>query len=238
MSWAIPDILMKNKEHHHNHIPWTIRDVWLGVGFSGLWLVISLAVWFILRHSGLNINAGLFIASAESALLGPVWWLTIRKYKAGWKSLGFREFRWGMVGLGCGLMILSSIFNLIYSRFLAVFNLRPQVDLVPVFEELSSPWWLLAAGVVIAPMTEEIFFRGFLFGGLWKKYHWQKAAVINSALFALMHLQATAMLPIFILGYIFSYLYYRSSSIWPGILMHVATNALGLGAAYMAAKAG
>jgi len=229
---------MQNKEHHHDSIPWTVRDIWLGVGFLGLWLVISFAVWLLLRFSGLNMNAGLFIALAELALLGPVWWLTIRKYKVSWETLGLRGFKWGVIGLGCGLMVLSFIFNLIYGRFLAIFNLRAQVDLIPIFAKLSSPWWLLVAGVVIAPVVEEVFFRGFLFAGLRKNYSWQKAAVISSALFALIHVQATAMIPIFILGYIFAYLYYRSNSIWPGILMHVTTNALGLGAAYMTAKTG
>jgi len=229
---------MHNEAHHHDYIPWTIRDVWLGVGLLGLWLVISLAVWLLLRFSGLNMNAGLFIALAELALLGPVWWLTIRKYKVSWETLGLRGFKWGVIGLGCGLMVLSLIFNIIYGRFLAIFNLRAQVDLVPIFAKLSSPWWLLVAGVAIAPVVEEVFFRGFLFAGLWKKYSWQKAAIISSALFALIHIQATVMIPIFIMGYIFSYLYYRSNSIWPGILMHVTTNALGLGAAYMAAKTG
>jgi hypothetical protein len=42
--------------------------------------------------------------------------------------------------------------------------------------------------------------------------------------------------PIFILGYIFAYLYRRSGSIWPAVVMHVATNALGLGAAYLLSR--
>ena len=84
---------MHNETYHHDFIPWTARDVWLGVSFLGLWLVISLAIWLLLRFSGLNINAGLFIALAEFALLGPVWWLTIRKYKISWETLGLRGFK-------------------------------------------------------------------------------------------------------------------------------------------------
>jgi membrane protease YdiL (CAAX protease family) len=41
-----------------------------------------------------------------------------------------------------------------------------------------------------------------------------------------------AIIPIFVLGLIFAYLYHRSGSVWPAILMHVLTNALGLIAAY------
>lgn len=228
---------MQNGELRNDPIPWSIRDVWLGVGFLGLWLVTVIVVSLLIRFSVLAVNVGLFIGVAELVLLGPVWWLTVRKYRVSWEALGLRRFRGRMIGLGCGLMLLSFAFNLVYSAFLAIFNLQAQVDLVPLFAELSSPWWLLVAGVVIAPMVEEVFFRGFLFAGLRKKYDWRKAALISSALFALLHLQPTAMIPIFILGYIFAYLYYRSNSIWPAVLMHVSTNALGLGVAYILAKA-
>jgi membrane protease YdiL (CAAX protease family) len=128
------------------------------------------------------------------------------------------------------------LFNATYSAFLAVFGLRMQVDLVPVFAELSSPWWLLLAGIVVAPVVEELFFRGFVFAGLAQRYSWRKAALISSALFALVHLQPLAIPPIFILGYIFAYLYQRCGSIWPAVLMHVSTNALGLGAAYLLSR--
>jgi membrane protease YdiL (CAAX protease family) len=227
---------MQTEEFHTSFVPWTVRDVWWGVAFLGLWLVLFMAVSLLVRFSGLDVNVGVIIGLAELALLVPVWWLTVRKYGVEWAALGLREFKGAMLGLGCGLMILSFAFNLVYSFFLALFNLRAQVDLVPIFTELSSPWWLLVAGVVVAPVVEEVFFRGFVFAGLCRRYNWQKAALISSALFAVIHLQPLSVIPIFILGYIFAYLYHRSNSIWPAILMHVSTNALGLGAAYMLAN--
>ena len=227
---------MQTEEFHPSFVPWTVRDVWWGVAFLGLWLVLFMAVSLLVRFSGLDVNVGVLIGLAELALLVPVWWLTVRKYGVEWAALGLQEFKGAMLGLGCGLMLLSFAFNLAYSFFLALFNLRAQVDLVPIFTELSSPWWLLVAGVVVAPVVEEVFFRGFVFAGLCRRYNWQKAALISSALFAVIHLQPLSVLPIFILGYIFAYLYHRSNSIWPAILMHVSTNALGLGAAYMLAN--
>ena len=227
---------METERIRPDPVPWTTRDVWLGVVFLALWLVILLTSVFWLPSLTLELDPGLLVSLAELALLVPVWWFALRKYRVGWQALGLRGFQGAMIGLGCGLMVLSFMFNFAYSTFLALLNLRIQADLTPVFAELSSPWWLLAGGVVVAPVVEEIFFRGFVFAGLCRRYEWQKAAVISSALFALIHLQLTAVIPIFILGYIFAYLYYQSDSIWPAILMHVATNALGLGMAYLAAN--
>lgn len=215
-----------------NIVPWTAHDVWLGVIALVLWLVTSVVASVMLGLLSLDVDVGLMVSLAELLLLVPVWWLTVRKYKVGWGALGLRSFKGAMLGLGCGLMILSSTFNLFYSLFLALFDLRMQVDLVPIFAELDSPWWLLAGGVIVAPVVEEVFFRGFVFAGLRQRYGWKKAALISSALFAVIHVTPTALIPVFILGCIFAYLYHRSNSIWPAVLMHVSTNALALGLAY------
>ncbi len=227
---------MQIEQSQPHSVPWTTRDVWLGLAALVLWLVISVVASVVVSLLSLDVDVGLMVSLAELLLLVPVWWFTVRKYKVGWKALGLRSFRGRMVGLGCGLMILSSIFNLFYSLFLALFGLQAQVDLAPIFAELSSPWWLLAGGVIIAPVVEEVFFRGFVFAGLRQRYDWKKAALISSALFAVIHVTPTTMIPIFILGLIFAYLYHRSDSIWPAILMHVSTNALALGLAYVLAN--
>jgi membrane protease YdiL (CAAX protease family) len=217
-------------------IPWTIRDTWLGVAALGPWLVFSVVISLLLATLDLEVNPGVLVGLAELFLLIPVWWFAVRKYRAGWDSVGLRSFQGQALGQGCGLMILSAIFNMIYATFLAWFDLDVQADLVPLFDELSSPLWMLLAGVIVAPVVEEVFFRGFVFAGLRKRYDWRKAATISSALFAVVHFQLTAFLPIFFLGYIFAFLYHRSNSIWPAILMHISTNALAMGTAYLLAN--
>ena len=182
---------MENEQIRPDPVPWTTRDVWLGVMFLALWLVMLLTSVFWLSSLTLELDPGLLVSLAELALLVPVWWFALRKYRVGWQALGLRGFQGAMIGLGCGLMVLSFMFNFAYSTFLALLNLRIQADLTPVFAELSSPWWLLAGGVIVAPVVEEIFFRGFVFAGLCRRYEWQKAAVISAALFALIHLQLT-----------------------------------------------
>jgi len=217
-------------------VPWNSRDVWLGLAILGLLVAAAIPFAFLARPRSSELNFGLVISLGELLLLAPVWLLAVRKYRVGWDTLGLRSFKWEMLGLGCGLMLLSLAFNLVYGLFLGLFGLRIQPDLVPIFDQLSSPWLLLIGGAVVAPIVEEIFFRGYMFAGLRPRYGWQKAAVVSSALFALIHLVPTAIIPIFFLGYIFAYLYHQSNSIWPAILMHSATNALALGGAYLMAK--
>jgi hypothetical protein len=217
-------------------VPWTARDVWLGLVMLGGLLLVAVLLSLALRRLSLGLNWGLIVSLAELLLFAPAWWLAVRKYGVGWEALGLRGFKGQAIRVGCVLMVLSYGFNLLYATFLSLFGLRMQVDLVPVFSQLSSPWLLLLGGAVVAPIVEEIFFRGFVFAGLRGRYGWQNAALISAFLFAVIHFTPTAFIPIFILGCIFAYLYQRSNSIWPAILMHASTNGLALGAAYVLAR--
>ncbi|MEW6182981.1 MAG: type II CAAX endopeptidase family protein [Bacillota bacterium] len=215
-------------------VPWTIRDIWLGMACLVL-LMVGASLTVVLS---VGLNSGLLLGLMELSLLVPVGYFALWKYKGGWGSLGLGGFTGRAVGLGYGLFLLSYVFNVVYSLLLSHFHLRMQTSLAPLFSGFSFPWWLLVVGVVVAPVVEEIFFRGFVFGGMRKKYGWRKAALISSAFFAVIHLEWTAFLPIFILGCFFAYLYHRSNSIWPAILVHASTNAWAMGAAYWAAKTG
>jgi membrane protease YdiL (CAAX protease family) len=146
--------------------------------------------------------------------------------------LGLRGFQPAAIGLGCSLMVLSWLFNLLYGAFLALYGWRIQPDVGNLFKETDFPLLLFLGGVVLAPFVEELFFRGFVFTGLRNHWSWQKAAAFSAGLFALAHILPTSILPIFILGFIFATLYQYSGSIWPAILMHMLTNTLALSAAY------
>jgi len=185
-----------------------------------------------------KMDIGLFLILGELLFLIPVWYIGIRKYRASWKDLGLRDFPLGSVAIGCGLMIASWVFNLGYGLFLGLFSLQVQPDFAPLFADSASPALVFLGGALVAPLVEEIIFRGFIFAGLRGRFGWKRSAIISAALFSLIHFQPTAILPIFILGLIFAYLYHLSGSIWPAVIMHISTNALGLGVVYFADKMG
>jgi len=218
--------------NNSSYVPWTPRDVTWGLGIFVLWMVFLATVSIAAEKLSLPLDAGLIVVFGEVVLLLPAWYFSIYKYGATWASLGLRGFRPTAVGLGCGLMLLSLAFNLIYASFLAIFNLRIQPDIQLVFSKTSFPLALLFGGAVVAPFIEEVFFRGFVFAGLRGRWDWKRAAWVSAALFALAHVVPTSIMPIFILGLIFAFLYQTSGSIWPAILMHVLTNTAALLAAY------
>jgi membrane protease YdiL (CAAX protease family) len=196
------------------------------------WVLLFVLVGAIGQRLGWSIDPSIVILISTTLLLIPVWYFSVRKYQISWADLGIRSFQPTIVGLGCGLMVLSLLFNLVYAAILGLFGLQIQPDIGVMFNNTNFPIILLIGGAVIAPFVEEIFFRGFVFPGLRKRWDWRIAAVISAGLFALAHVIPTSFVPIFILGLIFAFLYQISGSIWPSVLMHVLTNSVALAAAY------
>lgn len=92
---------------------------------------------------------------------------------------------------------------------------------------LSTRLLLFGAAVILAPVIEEIVFRGILLRGLQSRYGFLSSAVITSAIFAILHPQLPmGFLSIFTLGLVFSTLVGITGSLWPAILAHGINNAL------------
>jgi membrane protease YdiL (CAAX protease family) len=79
--------------------------------------------------------------------------------------------------------------------------------------------------VVAAPIGEELFYRGLVFGGL-AAWGFVPAACVSSALFALSHLDPGSIVPFTALGVTMAWLYWRSGSLWDAIAFHVLFNLL------------
>ncbi|MBI1881069.1 MAG: CPBP family intramembrane metalloprotease [Chloroflexi bacterium] len=220
-------------------IPWTPRDVaWGLLGFV-LWILFFIGVGLVGATLQLPIDTGILIVFGEAILLLPAWYFTIHKYGVTWADLGLRSFQPGVIGRGCGLMLASVVFNLVYLSLLSLYNnqiQQIQPEIARIFEGTSFSLALLFGGAVVAPFVEEVFFRGFVFAGLRGKWGWPRAAVASAGLFALAHVAPISIAPIFILGLIFAFLYQISGSIWPGILMHILTNTVALLGAYANAQ--
>ncbi|MBI3286764.1 MAG: CPBP family intramembrane metalloprotease [Chloroflexi bacterium] len=177
----------------------------------------------------------LAVSLLEAILILPPWYLVIRRLGGSWADLGFREFLAGHMAMGCALWIASYFILLAWFILLALLGVAPEVPEILPFFGGGLGGFLLAilAGAMLAPLAEEIYFRGFLFAGLRGYIGPAPAIVLSSAIFALFHLSLTLSVPIFILGCFLAWLYHFSGSLWPSIALHVLRNAAAIGCAYL-----
>ena len=93
---------------------------------------------------------------------------------------------------------------------------------------MKEPWGYVAIGV-LAPFAEEVVFRGAvlrtLLGLMSKKNHWV-AIMISAAIFGLAHANVAQFVNALLLGLLLGWMYYRTKSLVPGILLHWVNNTM------------
>lgn len=135
---------------------------------------------------------------------------------------------WGVIGAFVSIGLIGAYVSLI--QILGLEKLIPP----PLTELISSQIFfpLAFTGIaIVGPFAEEIFYRGFIFGGLVSRLGPWGAAYVSAGLFAVSHIDLGLIIPAFIAGLLFAWIYNRTGSIWPVILAHSIQNALALGIA-------
>jgi membrane protease YdiL (CAAX protease family) len=142
--------------------------------------------------------------------------------------VGLRRFNFAQ-GIGWTFAAYGAFFV-----FLVIYGLIVQPDPQEIIEEIEQEREtikLVALGVLVivaAPISEEVFFRGFLFGGLRGRMSFWPAALISGLLFGLVHLPGGPLQvpPLAVFGVLLAWLYERTGSLGPPILMHAIQNAI------------
>jgi membrane protease YdiL (CAAX protease family) len=88
--------------------------------------------------------------------------------------------------------------------------------------------------IIGAALTEELYFRGLLYGQLAARYGAAAAIAGSAGIFGLAHFQPDAFPTLFALGLILAFLRLRTASFWPGFALHAINNAAAFSVALLA----
>ncbi len=97
----------------------------------------------------------------------------------------------------------------------------------------AARFTMAACAVAVAPLAEEIFFRGIVFRGLENVSSFPFAAFVSSFLFAAAHRNASAFASLFIFGLVQACLCRRSGSLTAPVALHALYNLLGVALLYI-----
>jgi len=168
--------------------------------------------------------------SIDVALIGLTYLRFIRPGVLTLDELGLKRGRLGYnVGagllIGVGVLIISAT---IQGALQATGVRQTQlVDLQCVREfPFSGFLAVVLAGGLIAPMAEELYFRGYVFRSYLLMRGRLVAYLATSILFAVLHLNLPALLPILVMSLVFCWAYERTGSIVPSMVGHALNNTI------------
>jgi membrane protease YdiL (CAAX protease family) len=225
--------------------PWKPEAVLLLGGGVCLCLLAGMAIlgglgWLFPGLDKPDKNLLTFVVGAiffQGAILAWIF-VFLRWHEVGWiEAFGFsasasdvkRVLGWGSLGL---LVVLPAAFLLgkLAELVLVRLGVSPEVQLaVKMLQQKPSLGQLVVYGtgaVLLAPVAEEMLFRGILYPALKQSGHRQLALWVSALLFASTHMNLMAFLPLTFLALVLAWLYERTANLLAPILTHLLFNAV------------
>lgn len=200
---------------------------WSVLTFLGFGALIGgMAIWLLPDRSLLPLLSAFFGTGLVAVLIS----VSPLGLANGAEVLGLRRVGWRPVVLGVvGTTILS----------FAVSQIGVQPEGVrQVTDSVRDPAVLiptLLVLAVLAPVVEELVFRGLLYGWVAGRWGPLPAFVVSSLAFAAAHAEPAHIILVLPLGFWFGWLRWRTNSLLPTLITHMINNAFAvLGAAYLA----
>ena len=220
---------------------WAIAlTIWTGAMFFLAQIVVSLVALFFIKQFNLVINENIAqtvimaisYVVAVALIILPPWYLM--KSKVGKDGLGLRGLpTWTDILLApigyIASMVATMAVLLVIQAFVPSFNLQETQDVGFRMESLYSnadKMVAFAALVILAPIAEELIFRGYLYGKLRTRLSAIPAIILVSVLFGFMHGQWNVGIVVGVMSIFLCIARELTGTIYAGILMHMIRNGL------------
>jgi uncharacterized protein len=201
----------------------------LGVGIVGVIVASGLAaIPFALGGADLD-GAGFIIVGTivqDLVMIGAAYFVTADLGSPNARTFGLRPFKssafgWIFVAL-VTYLILTSIYTVLVD---------PPSEQLPSGLENADQNLLVAIAtgmllIVVAPLAEEIFFRGFLYQAFRNSFGVLPGALLSAVIFGAIHFEFFKLVQLAILGVILALLFEKTRSLWSPIILHAVNNSL------------
>ena len=189
---------------------------------SSVLVIIPTIIYNIAQGNPLDTVNGLtitFTLALAFIIMGAYLW------KAGYISTDKRTWSpvSGIYLVFTTLISLASIFIIEY-----LYNLLPEMPnlLENTFSTLQSGWLGILSIALVGPILEELMFRGAITRALLKKYNPTKAIILSALVFGIFHINPVQIVAATLLGLLLGWIYYKTASLIPCILIHIINNSL------------
>jgi membrane protease YdiL (CAAX protease family) len=211
-------------------IRWSTRE-FLPIALAPFGLVLF-AYYLVFGFLGWDSDAGGVVVTAaqQVALLLPVA-IYVRRTRGSLAPLGLRRGGWkpadlfAGVGAGLGAIVAGTIVIAITIAIVHAITGR-QPSSSTALDNTSGVWLVLNAlmAVLLAPVCEEVYFRGFLFQGLRGRMRFLWAAVLSGSFFAFVHVEPIRFFGLAVMGVILASVFERRRTLVSSMAAHATVN--------------
>ena len=120
-------------------------------------------------------------------------------------------------------VVIAALGSIIPSEWLLEQLQLPDTNAEVFAQVMASPWGYVAI-CIFAPLVEEVVFRGAILRELLTAYRPWVAIIVSALFFAAAHFNPAQMPHAFLIGVLMGWMYWRTGSILPGILLHWVNN--------------
>lgn len=173
-------------------------------------------------------------------VFGFIYYIVAVKYDLPFgKALGFTSYRtstYWFVVLGCVLAFGVGVIG----QLIGAPSDTPMMELL---KDPNTLWLIGIFAVLLGPVMEEVAFRGFLYAPLERGMGPVPAIIISSLIFTAPHggqygWSWQILVLLLSAGVAFGFVRWKTGSLWPAIVMHIAYNGLQFGAYFVAKEYG
>lgn len=184
----------------------------------------SLLTGVLQKIGSVSVGFGAFLGYVIQFSLVIIFGLFQRKIRS---PKGTRLLKFGLAKLDFVIILWGTIMVLATGVVIEpLLNLFPKTYLDRLGNIMAAGGWMMFTSIVIAPIMEEILFRGILQDALMRKYGVFVGILIASAVFGIVHLIPQQVVNAFMIGIVLGYIYYRTGALLPVILIHCINNAI------------
>lgn len=214
--------------------PFTLRDAGLS----------ALPVLGVILLSGLVLSnlpgteTGTALAGTlllQAGLMAGVAWPVLRRRLSWVETFGFQPARlpraaaFGLGGYALMipfLLLLGGLWNALLEALNLPVGHQPAIQWLTARRDIPFLVVFFLEAAILAPVSEEFFFRGLLESAFRSRLGPVQAALFTAVLFASFHAHLASWLPLFAIALILSAVYHASRSLAAAILLHSAYNIL------------
>ena len=209
-------------------------NIWQGLLLISLVTILEYPLGWLETPNDLDSLRGILsfigVGLGDALVYFGVIWIFLRLIRRPFSDLGLVKplKRFVVLGLVVGILLFVSI-GLLGNILTHLFGTPAPQSFTVAVKGVSYPWefvLLTLLGGIVAPLKEELLFRGLIYPPLRKALGRGKGMLLTGLFFAILHFDIVRFLPLLIGGVVLAWLYERSASIWPAVVAHGTWNIL------------